>query len=95
MGFLQNLEASTIVWLAIGVLILAGVLIVAGRLGRLLSLGIKGVVAGVAIWGINLLMGLAGVGLALPGVNFLTIAIVAVLGLPGLLTIYGVMLIGL
>ena len=80
---------NMIIWGAIGVLVAVAILVITGKLRVALQIAGRAVVGIVAILGINWLVGFFGLYAALPGINLLTIAAVGFLGLPGLVTIYG------
>lgn len=86
----SDFSPNLVVWVAIGALVVFGVLVVSNRLRRVLAVAARGAACTAAIWGINFLVGLLGLGIGLPGINFLTMGIVAILGIPGLLMLYGV-----
>ncbi|MDR2166965.1 MAG: pro-sigmaK processing inhibitor BofA family protein [Clostridiales bacterium] len=81
---------NALILAAIAALVVIGVLLVTNRLRKLGSLALKGVVGGAALWGINGVVAFLGLGVALPGINLLTITIAALLGLPGVVLIYGI-----
>jgi len=77
------------IWLAIVAILLMGILMATNSLRRVLTFITRGASGGFAIWGINFALDYFGLGFATPGINPLTIAIAAFLGLPGIITIYG------
>jgi len=89
MNIFQNMDNPTLIWVAIGVLLSVGILIATNKLGKAMNIAAKGAVGGAAIWGINAGVAAMGATVALPGVNLLTVALVAFLGAPGMVMIYG------
>jgi hypothetical protein len=87
MGFIQD---NMLILAAIALIVVIGMLLVTNRLRKLGSLALRGVVGTAALWGINGVVAFFGLGVALPGINLLTIAIAALLGLPGIIMIYGI-----
>lgn len=83
------MDTNIIILTAIAVLVIVGILLATNRLRALGTFAIKGVVGTFAIWGANYAAAFLGLGIALPGLNFLTIGLVAFLGLPGFIMIYG------
>ena len=77
------------IWLALGAILIIGILMATNNLRRALVLMIKAAVGGAAIWGINFLLSYFGLNFAVPGINPLTVSVVAFLGVPGIVTIYG------
>ncbi|MCL2396546.1 MAG: pro-sigmaK processing inhibitor BofA family protein [Defluviitaleaceae bacterium] len=86
MEFLQNLDSQGIIWIAIGVLILLGLLVVNNKLRKVAGFAVRAILGVAAVAVINMTLG--GFGVAV-GINFLTIAVVAFLGLPGIGMLYG------
>ena len=89
MNIFQNMDNPTLVWIAIGVLLSIGILIATNKLGKAMNVTARGAVGGMAIWGINTGIAAMGATVALPGVNLLTVTLVAFLGAPGMVMIYG------
>ena len=79
-----------IILLIIAAAAMVGILFATNRKRAAAGLAAKGVLGGAAIWGINYAVAFLGFAIVLPGLNLLTIALVAFLGLPGLVMIYGV-----
>jgi inhibitor of the pro-sigma K processing machinery len=77
-----------LIWLAIGAILLAGILMATHNMRKALTFLLRGIAGGFAIWGINFLLTYLGIAIATPGINLLTITIAAFLGLPGIITIY-------
>lgn len=82
------MNTNIIILTAIAALVTIGVLVATNRLRALGTFAAKGAFGTAAIWGINYAVGFLGLGIVLPGLNFLTVAIVAFLGLPGIIMIY-------
>ena len=87
------MNGNILIWGAIGILVAVVILIISGKARVALQIAARGVFGIIGILGINWMIGFLGLYLALPGLNFLTIAAVAFLGLPGLVAIYGMGLI--
>jgi len=90
MGFLQGvtIDGQLIIWLAIGILLVFGIMVVNSRMRRVAVFGGRAILGAIGIAAINLALG--GLGLALGvGVNLMTVAVVAFLGLPGIVMLYG------
>ena len=83
------MDNTMLIWGAIGILVVVVILIISGKLRAALQLGMRGVLGIAAILAINWAIAALGVYTILPGVNALTIGIVAFLGLPGLIAVYG------
>jgi len=75
----------------ISIVVIASIILIfaANRKRAAFSLAAKGVFSAGAIWGVNYAIAFLGFALALPGLNLLTVALVAFLGLPGFFMIYG------
>jgi len=86
MDFLQNADGQFVIWVAIGILVVLGILVVNNKMRRVATFGIHAVLSIAAVFAVNLTMG--GFGLAV-GINALTMAIVAILGIPGVVMLYG------
>ena len=89
MNIFQNINEPMLIWVAIAALLIIGILIAANKLGRALNIIAKGAVGGVAIFGINAGVAAMGATVALPGINLLTLALVGLLGAPGMIMVYG------
>ena len=87
MDFLQNVDSQIIIWAAIGILVVVGIMVVNNRLRRAAVFGMHAAVGVAGIVGMNIAMG--GLGLAAVGINVLTLAVAAFLGIPGILMLYG------
>jgi len=83
------MENTMLIWGVIGILVAIVILVISGRLRVALQVGARGLLGIAAILSINWAAVALGIYFALPGLNMLTIAAVAFLGLPGLITIYG------
>ena len=83
---LQNMDGQTIIWIAIGTMIIVGLLMASNKMRRGVGFIARAVLGVAAVVAINLALG--GVGLAI-GINALTIAVVAFLGIPGIVMLYG------
>ncbi|MCL2170465.1 MAG: pro-sigmaK processing inhibitor BofA family protein [Defluviitaleaceae bacterium] len=70
-------------------IVIVGILLATRRIRLLGTLALKGAVGGAAIWGINAVVYFIGLSVAVPGLNLLTVGIAALLGLPGLIMMYG------
>ena len=77
------------IWLALGAILLIGILMATHNLRRVLTIMIRAAAGGFAIWGINFLLGYFGLNFLTLGINPLTVGIVAFLGMPGIVTVYG------
>ena len=88
MMLLQNTDSHVIIWIAIGVLVVLGLLVVNNRARRGAAFGARAVLGVIAVAVINIVLGGFGVFPAV-GINALTIAIVAFLGIPGIIMLYG------
>jgi len=86
MDFVQNMDSQFVIWVAIGVLILLGILVVNNKMRRVALFVVRASLGVVAVVAINFALG--GFGLAV-GINILTVATVAFLGIPGIITLYG------
>ena len=88
MNFFQNTDSQFIIWAAIGILVVFGILVVNNKMRRVAVYGARAAVGMAAVWCINFV--LAGFGLAATvGINLLTMAVAAFLGIPGVLMLYG------
>ena len=88
MGFYQNMDGQFIIWAAIGILLVFGIFVVNNKMRRVAAFGARAAVGMAAVWFINFVLGGFGLGLAV-GINVLTMAVVAFLGIPGVLMLYG------
>ncbi|MCL2377012.1 MAG: pro-sigmaK processing inhibitor BofA family protein [Defluviitaleaceae bacterium] len=86
MEFFQNADGQLVIWAAIGVLVVLGILVINNKMRRVAIFGVHGVLGIAAVFVINLTMG--GFGLAV-GINALTMAVAAILGIPGVIMLYG------
>jgi len=83
---LENVDSQVIIWGAIVVLVLLGIAVTSNKMRRGLAFAARAVLGVAAVLAINFVFG--GMGL-LVGINVLTIAVVAVLGIPGIIMLYG------
>jgi len=88
MDFLQNIDSQLIIWLAIGVLVVVGVLVVNNKMRRVAAFGGRAVIGAACIAAVNFVLGSLGMAAAV-GVNVLTMAVAAFLGIPGIMMLYG------
>jgi len=87
--FLQNIDSSTIIWIAIAAMVLLGILVVNNKARRGLAFAARALLGIAAVFAIN--TAFAGFGFAVSiGINFLTIAVIALLGLPGIAMLYSI-----
>jgi len=86
MDFLQNADEQVVIWIAIGILVVLGILVINNKMRRVAAFGVHAVLSMAAVFAINLTMG--GFGLAV-GINALTMGIAAILGIPGVIMLYG------
>lgn len=82
---MPNIDSTTIIWIAIAALIVIGILVVNNKARRSIAFFARAALGIAAVFAIN--TALAGFGLAV-GINILTIAVVAMLGLPGIAMLY-------
>ena len=82
---MPDIESTTIIWIAIAALIVFGIFVVNNKARRGLAFAIRAILGVAAVFAIN--TAFAGFGLAV-GINFLTVAVVAFLGLPGIAMLY-------
>ena len=88
MDFLQSMDGQFIIWAAIGILLVFGILVVNNKMRRVAAFGARAAAGIAAVWVINFVLG--GLGLATAvGINVLTMAVVTFLGIPGVLMLYG------
>ena len=88
MNFLQNLDSQFVIWTAIGILVLFGVMVVNNRMRRVAVFGARAALGAAGIAAVNFVLG--GFGLAASvGINVLTMAVAAFLGIPGVVMLYG------
>ena len=76
------------IWLAVAGLGLVSVLYFNRQLKTFLKLVRNGILGALGIWAGNFLLGFAGIGGFYVGINFLTVLVVGVLGLPGYIMLY-------
>jgi len=88
MDFLQNMDSQLVIWIAIGILVAFGVMVVNNKMRRVAVFGARMVIGVACIAAINFAMGGFGLGLAV-GINALTMAVAAFLGIPGVVMLYG------
>jgi len=85
---LQNLDSQTVIWIALASMVILGLLIASNKMRRSIGFVARTVLGIVGIVGINFAMGALGFSLTV-GINFFTIAVVAFLGIPGIVMLYG------
>ncbi|MCL2575584.1 MAG: pro-sigmaK processing inhibitor BofA family protein [Defluviitaleaceae bacterium] len=83
------MENSILILGAIGILLAIGILVITGRFRKAINIILRGVLGIAAIFGINWGLTAMGIYIATPGINALTVSTIAFLGLPGLVSIYG------
>lgn len=86
MNFLQNMDSQFVTWAAIAVIVVLGLLMVNNKLRRGLIYVVRAAIGAAIIFVINFALGGAGF---FVGVNVLTVAIAAFLGIPGIIMLYG------
>lgn len=88
MDFLQNMDSQVIIWVSIGILVIFGIMVVNNKMRRVATFGARAAVGVACIAAINFV--LTGFGLAAAvGINVMTMAVAAVLGIPGVMMLYG------
>ena len=88
MNFLNNMDSQLIIWMAIGVLAVFGIVMVNSKMRRVAVFGARAAVGVAVIAAVNFLLGGFGIYLAV-GINVLTMAVAAFLGIPGIVMLYG------
>jgi len=88
MDFLQNMDSQFVIWTAIGILVIFGIMVVNNKMRRVAVFGARAVAGAFGIVAINFV--LSGFGLAAAvGINVMTMAVAAFLGIPGVAMLYG------
>jgi len=88
MNFLQNMDSQIVIWAAIGILVVLGILVVNNKMRRVAAFGARAVVGTACIVAVNFVLGGFGMAAAV-GVNVMTMGIAAFLGIPGVVMLYG------
>ncbi|MDR2182857.1 MAG: pro-sigmaK processing inhibitor BofA family protein [Clostridiales bacterium] len=88
MGFLQNMDSQLIIWAAIGILAVFGIMVINNKMRRVAAFGARAAAGVVSIAAINFVLGGFGAAAAV-GINVLTMGVVAFLGIPGVVMLYG------
>ena len=86
MDFFQNGDSQFIIWTAIGILVLFGILVVSNKIRRVAAFGAHACLGIAAIFIINFALGDI---IPAVGINVLTMSIAAFLGIPGVIMLYG------
>ena len=80
------MNGQMMTWVAIGILLAAGLLVASNKLRKVASFAARGAIGALVVVFINFALG--GFGLAV-GINIITLAVMAFLGLPGVVMLYG------
>ena len=88
MGFLQGMDSQFIIWAAIGILVVFGIMVVNNKMRRVAVFGGRAIVGAIGIVAVNFVLGGFGLAAAV-GVNIMTLAVAAFLGIPGIAMLYG------
>ena len=88
MTFLENLDGQTIIWVAIGILVIFGIMVINNKMRRVATFSARAILGFVGIAAINFVLASFGLAAAV-GINVLTMAVVAFLGIPGIMMLYG------
>jgi len=83
---MQNVDSQVIMWGAIALLVMIAIVVTSNKLRRGLAFFARAAFGIAAIAAINFTLGSFGLFI---GINALTIAVVAFLGIPGIIMLYG------
>ncbi|MCL2573614.1 MAG: pro-sigmaK processing inhibitor BofA family protein [Defluviitaleaceae bacterium] len=89
MGFLQNMDSQFIIWVAIGILIVLGVLVVNNKMRRVAGFCGRAIVGVLCIFVTNFVFSGFGLAATAVGINVVTMVVATFLGLPGIVMLYG------
>ena len=88
MNSLYGIDGQFVIWVAIGILVLLGIMVINNKMRRVAMFCARAVIGIAGIAAIN--FALSGFGLtAAVGINILTMAVAAFLGIPGIVMLYG------
>ena len=83
---LENLDSQALIWGSIAVFVLLAIAVTSQKMRRLMGFLVRGAAGAAAMLVINFALG--GFGFAV-GINIMTVAIAAFLGIPGIIMLYG------